>query len=416
MKKLIELREKRAAKVAEMRTLHTKDKLEANEEQRFTALETEVSEIDGQIAREERMAAFEREEQRGEPVNGGEFDRELRNYSLAAAIGGALSGRLTGREAEIDQELKRGREARSGAPGIHLAVPSEILLGGREQRSQTVTSGTAGGYTVATNLAAVADRFRPALKVESMGATVLRGLSGFLDLPNLAASGSASWVAENGNATRTAVSFEKISMGPKTVTGEYRLSRRLMLQSNTAIEDLLRRDLGFLLAQALDLAAINGAGASNQPMGILNNPGVESIGEVSTLSGAFIDGTSDLIAALELDDITGTAAFLTHPSVMQIVRKMKDADGHVMPVTELFHNARVETSTQVPTNIGDADDKAALIYGQWGELYMGYWSAVDILINPYHPDVASNGGALLHAFLDADVAVRHPKAFAFAEI
>lgn len=412
MKKLIELREKRAAKVAEMRTLHAKDKLEANEEQRFSALETEVSEIDGHIAREERMAAFEREEQRGEPVNGGELDRELRNYSLAAAINGALTGRLTGREAEIDQELKRGRESRSGASGIHLAVPSEILLGGREQRSQTVGTAAAGGYTVATNLAAVADRFRPALKVESMGATVLRGLSGFLDLPNLAASGSASWVAENGNATRTAATFEKVSMAPKTVTGEYRLSRRLMLQSNTAIEDLLRRDLGFLLAQALDLAAIAGTGVAPIPLGILNTAGVTKV----TTETAFSDTTANLISELELDDVTGTAAFLTNPTVMKAVRKIKDADDHVIPASELFHNGRVEVSTQVPTDIGTGDDKSALIYGQWGELYMGYWSAVDILINPYHPDVASNGGALLHAFLDADVAVRHPKAFAYAEI
>lgn len=413
MKKLIELREKRAAKVAEMRTLHAKDKLEENEEQRFKALETEVSDIDGQIAREERMATFEREEQRGEPINNGEFGRELRNYSLAAAINGALSGRLSGREAEIDQELKRGRESRSGASGIHLAVPSEILLGTAEQRSQTVGTASAGGYTVATNLAAVADRFRPALKVESMGATVLRGLTGFLDLPNLATSGTANWVAENGNATRTAATFEKVSMAPHTVTGEYRLSRRLMLQSNTAIEDLLRRDLGFLLAQELDRAAINGSGTAPEPRGVLNTVGVT---KVTTDALYFSGTTADLIAELELDDVTGTAAFLTNPAVMKMVRKIRDADDHVIPLAELFHNGRVEVSTQVPDDIGTGDDKSALIYGQWGELYLGYWSAVDILINPYHPDVASNGGALLHAFLDADVAVRHPQAFAYAEI
>ena len=52
----------------------------------------------------------------------------------------------------------------------------------------------------------------------------------------------------------------------------------------------------------------------------------------------------------------------------------------------------------------------------WSELVIGYWSAVDILANPYHSDVASKGGVLLHAFLDADVAVRHPEAFAYAEI
>lgn len=412
MKKLNELREKRAAKVAELRTLHAKDALEANEEQRFKTLEAEVTEIDGQIGREERMAAFEREEQRGETISGGEFGREVRNYNLAKGIMGAMEGRLTGREAEIDQELKRGRESRSGASGIHLAVPSEVLLGGGEQRSQTVGTAAAGGYTVATNLAAVADRFRPALKVEGMGATILRGLTGFLDLPNLASSGTASWVAENGNATRTAAAFEKISMAPKTVTGEYRLSRRLMLQSSAAIEDILRRDLGFLLAQALDLAAINGSGVAPIPKGILATVGVAKV----TTETAFSDTTANLIAELELDDVTGTAAFLTNAAAMKAVRKLKDADGHIMPVAELFHGQRVEVSNQVPDDLGDNDDKSALIYGQWGELYLGYWSAVDILINPYHPDVASNGGALLHAFLDADVAVRHPQAFAYAEV
>lgn len=411
MKKLIELREKRAAKVAEMRNLHAKDKLEDNEETRFKALEKEVEEVDAQISRETRMADYERQEERGEQVHGGEFGRELRNYSLAAAIGGALSGRLSGREAEIDQELKRGRESRSGASGIHLAVPSEILLGSREQRSQTVGSDPEGGYTVSTQLAALGDRFRPALKVEAMGATVMRGLTSFLDLPNLAASGSVKWVGEDENATRTAASFSSISMGPKTVTGEYRLSRRLMLQTGTAIEDVLRRDLGFLLAQALDKAAINGEGPK-EPTGILNTVGVAKVATVAD----FADLAADLIAELELDDVTGTAAFLTNPTVMKGVRKKKDADGHVLSLAEQFHNQRVEVSTQVPTNIGATDNKSALIYGQWGELYIGYWSAVDILINPYHPDVASNGGALLHAFLDADVAVRHKEAFAYAEI
>ena len=40
---------------------------------------------------------------------------------------------------------------------------------------------------------------------------------------------------------------------------------------------------------------------------------------------------------------------------------------------------------------------------------MGYWSSIDILMNPYADSVASKGGALVHAFLDADVAIRHPE-------
>ncbi len=417
--KLNDLREKRSAKIAEMRGINDKamnDKrdLDDAERKQFDALEKEVRALDEQIGRAEKLAAYERIEAGGERVGGeGELRRELRNYSLTSAINGAMSGRLTGREAEVHQELSRGREQRGGhgnASGIHLAVPTEILLG--EVRSQTVDSGPAGGFTVATQVAAVADRFRPALKVQSLGATVMANLTGFLDLPNLASSGTAAWVGENGNATRSAVTFEGVSMGPKTVAGEYRLSRRLMLQSGASIEDLLRRDLGFLLAQALDLAAINGGGVA-APLGILQTAGVTK----ETTETDFSDTTANLIAGLEIDDVTGTAAFLTNPTVMKAVRKIKATDSdRVIPAGELFHGQRYEVSTQVPTTIGETNNKSALIYGQWGELILGYWSAVDILLNPYHPDVASNGGALLHAFLDADVAVRHPEAFGYAEI
>ena len=60
--------------------------------------------------------------------------------------------------------------------------------------------------------------------------------------------------------------------------------------------------------------------------------------------------------------------------------------------------------------------KYPLIYGEWASLYLGYWSGIVLLVNPYHADVASKGGVLLHAFLDADVAVRHPEGFVWAEV
>jgi HK97 family phage major capsid protein len=128
------------------------------------------------------------------------------------------------------------------------------------------------------------------------------------------------------------------------------------------------------------------------------------------------DTVANLIAALELDNVSGTRALITNPTVMKTARKLKDGEGRVIPLATVFHDERIETSTQVPSNVGTGGNKNALICGMWSELIIGYWSAVDILLNPYHSDVASKGGALLHAFLDADVAVRHPEAFAWAEI
>ena len=52
-----------------------------------------------------------------------------------------------------------------------------------------------------------------------------------------------------------------------------------------------------------------------------------------------------------------------------------------------------------------------LIFGDWSSLLIGYWSSVDILVNPYHTDVYSKGGVLINALQDCDVKVRHAESF-----
>ncbi|WP_020187871.1 phage major capsid protein [Methylopila sp. 73B] len=371
----------------------------------LTALErasSEVREINKQIKAQEFLAEAERRAD-AQTIHGDGGPRELRNYSLAKAVQESMSGRLTGLEAEVHQDLARGRESRG------VMVPTSVLM---EYRAVTTTTpaGGPGGALVATAVAPVRDHPRPALLIESLGATVLRDLVGNLDLPVLAESGSAHWIAEHANTTRSDPKFAKKTLSPKTVSGEYELSRRMILQSSTAIETLLRNDLGLILRQEVDRAALAGTGTANMPRGVLNTVGIH----VVPPEADFSDTTAEMIAALELDDLTGSRAFVTNPGVMRLARKTKDADGHVIPLAELFHGERVATTTQVPSTYDT--DKNALIYGQWSELVLGYWSGVDILVNPYHADVASKGGVLIHAFLDVDVLVRTPEAFAAAGI
>ncbi len=407
MASLNQLKEQRAAKVAEMRAMNEKalndnrDLTDA-EQKEWNALQVEHRNIDGQISRAESLASLERQIDAEAVVD--PMDKELRSYSVSKALRESMNGNLTGIEAEFHTESSRGREVRG------VLIPTAELLESRSLKTTTPGAGP-GGNLIATNLAPVQDRFRSMLKVESMGATVMRGLSGNLDLPNVLDSGTAHWIAEHTDTTRSDMKFKKTSMGPKTVSGEYEVSRRMLLQADTALESLLRSDLGYILAQALDKAAIQGGGA-NEPTGILAHTDVAKVTTATALS----DTAADMIAALEIDDVTGTAAFLTNPQVANIARKLKDADDHNIALSETFHNERLEITTQVPTNIGTGSDKSALIYGHWASLIVGYWSAVDILVNPYHSDVASKGGALIHAFLDADVAVRQPQAFRYAEI
>lgn len=369
--------------------------LDGDKATRFDALETEVRALDLQIGRATRLAEMERQVETTDK----HVEKELRSYSVAKAITGKLSGTLDGIEREMHEELSKGRESRG------IMIPTSVLL---ETRDQTVGTNTAGGYTVATQLGSLIDRLRPTLAVQGLGATVLSGLTGFLDLPKVVSGPTAYWVAEDGNTTESASTFGKISMAPKTVSGEMQLSRRLMLQNSVALEGLLRADLGFVLAQALDKAAIAGTGVSSQPTGILTQ-----ITEDATVATAISDIAADLIGALEIDDVMGTGAFLTNATVMKAVRKVKETStDRVIPASEIFHQKPVTVSNQVPA----VSAENPIIYGAWNNLVIGYWSGVDVLLNPYHTDVASKGGVKLHAFLDADIAIRHDEAFAWKAI
>ena len=411
---LAELRQKRAAKLAALQAIETRaasdgarDLTEA-ETTEFDAGMGEVRSLDTQIARAEFLADAERRAP-ASPVDGERRAGDLTRYSLAKAIQESMAGRLTGLEAEQHTELSRGRETRG------IMIPASVLM---EHRALLTTAPAAGpgGNLISTQTRPVVDHPRPALLIQAQGATVLQDLVGNVDLPRFPQSGQVGWVAEDQPVIRTDPQFSKSTLTPHTVGGEYQISRRMILQTSSAIEDLLRRDLGLLIRGAVDQAAVSGTGGI-QPTGILNTAGVVTVA-YSNLS----DTTADMIAALEIDNIAGSRGFVAHTQVMQVARKVKDTTGHVIALADLFHGERVAATTQLPANYGATTGqnatpgKPALIYGDWSELVVGYWSGVDILVNPYHSDVASKGGVLIHAFLDCDVAVRTPQAFVVAGI
>ncbi|KQW23120.1 hypothetical protein ASC80_07390 [Afipia sp. Root123D2] len=385
------LRETRASKITALRALG-----DTPDATKFDALETEVRALDTQIKNAATLAEFERQADAAPDTR---LDAEVREFSVAKAIRESVAGGLTGREAEVSAELGKGREVRG------IMVPTAAIFG--EQRAMTVGTAANGGNTVATNLGGLIDRLRPVLAVQGLGATVISGLVGNLDLPRLTSGPQAYWISEDAATTASDSHFDKVSLTPRTVSGEMYMSRRLTLQSGVAIENLLRNDLAFVLAQALDSAAIQGGG-SNEPDGIL-----ETITANATSETELSDIAADLIAALEIDDVSGSTGFLTSPKLLATVRKVKDDNNRIIPVSDIFHGEKVVSSNNVPDDAG-SPAKEHLIYGAWSNLVIGYWSGVDILANPYSD--ASKGGLRLHAFLDADIAIRHPEAFSYKAV
>lgn len=414
MKPLAALKEDRAAKTDAIRaivakaTSENRDLTEA-EQSAFDAGKGDVERIEREIRNAEFLADVERRMD-AEPVteHAGGADLEAR-FSVGKALGEfAEHGRLTGAEAEYAAEY------RSGRPNA-IAMPVSCFLG--EQRAVLTTTpvGGPGGNLVPTNLGALIDRNRPKLAVQTLGATVLSGLSGNLALPRLTGSGTAYWVPEHGEPTESDPTFDQISFTPHTIAGLYEVSRRMLLQA-PQIETVLRDDIGFILRQALDSAAIQGGG-SNQPTGILATTGVQVLA-MGTNGGALtIDTAPTMIALLDAVDAAGNTGFFSNNKVKAAALKLKDGQTRPYGLPAVFAGEPVVFSNQVPGNLtkGTGTALSALIYGVWSDLVLAYWSNVDIVLNPYADSVSKKGGAWLHAFLDADVGVRHPGNFAVAK-
>ncbi len=81
------------------------------------------------------------------------------------------------------------------------------------------------------------DTLRASLITGRLGATILDGLVGTVDIPKQTASSSAQWVAENAAVTATDATLTDINLSPLTVGALTSFSRRTLLSAVPSVED-----------------------------------------------------------------------------------------------------------------------------------------------------------------------------------
>lgn len=416
---LRELQEQRSMTVAAMRGILDKAGLEkrdltADETARFDQLKAEAAKSEASIQRQATLDEFERRAA-GTPITGTgdiSFDAELRNFSITRAIAGAAGLNVDdGREREISAELER----RSGRKAEGILVPYQTM----ERRVLTSALPVAGpgSEIIATDFKGdlFIDRLRAAMVVRRLGARVLTGLVGNVAIPGLKASASASWVAENSALTPSDPQFRQVGLTPKHAGGIVELSRNMLQQSSPDVESLIRDDLALILAEAVDRVAIRGGGA-NEPTGILATPGIGDVVMGATGGAPTWPAILSLIATLENANTEGKA-FLTNPSVVKKCRQtLKDTGipGYLMEAPNDLAGYPLASTTLVPSDLTKSTGTAlsALIFGDFSSLVLGFWSELDILVNPFESSAYSKGNVQVRALMTLDLAVRHPESFA----
>ncbi len=341
--------------------------------------------------------------------------REIAGYSFLKAIRAEISGdwRDAGLEKEASDAVKKQSRGKRDYRG--LAIPYDVLT---HKRDLTVGTDSAGGYTVATNLlsGSFIDLLDNAMMTRALGATVLTGLEGSIAIPKNSSAAAAYWVAEGADVTESAPAFSQVTMAPNTLGCMTDLTRKLILQSSLDVENFIRRHLAERLALGIDLAAINGTGADNQPLGILGTNGIGSVvGGTNGLAPAY-----DSIVELESDisassaDV-GSLGYLTNSKVRGALKKVfTNATYGEVPVwcDGKMNGYRAEVSNQVPSNLTKGSSSgvcSAIIFGNWKDLVIGFWGGLDINVD--RSTHSASGGVRIVVMQDVDVAIRNAESF-----
>lgn len=404
------IREARAGKVAEARTLLAKADTEkralsAEESTRFDSIKAEITDLESKEQRAVFLAECERRMQ-GEPVAGNgdaSFAQLERRVSLLAALQASVEGRaLSGAEAEYNAEMRR----RNGRAPQGFFLPLAAL----ETRVNTTTS--------AANLVPEdhrADQYigplRNALLARRLGVRVLSGLRGDVHIPKHGTSVTSAWVAENSGLSPSDMTFGNVSLTPKHVGSLSEMSRQLIQQSDPSIEMLLREDMAFALAKAIDGALIVGGG-SNQPSGVIDTLGSAN----ATLDTPTWDEVLRIIEAVETDNaLSPSHAWLTTPQGKAKLAATLKVSGDA-GAGYLYQGGQVADYPLYATNqMPHTSNGHSIIFGDWSQVILGVWSELDILVNPYESTAYAKGNVQVRAMATCDIAIRHEEAFAYAD-
>lgn len=333
-------------------------------------------------------------------------DKEVRQFSVLRALNALANpaDKAAWSAAAFEREVSDAGAKAAGKSARGIFVPGEIL---RAKRDLNVTTATAGGNIVATEL--LAESFIELLRnksvVQRAGATVMNGLVGNIAIPKQTGSATSYWVAESGAPTESQQTVGQVTLTPKTVGAYTDFSRRLILQSSIDVENMVRRDLAAVIALAIDTAALYGTGASNQPTGLKLQAGINTQDfAAATPTFAEVVLMESQVAADNAD--VGTMTYLVNAAMRGALKSAEKFSTTGMTIWEpgnTVNGYRTEVSNQVQTN--------DVIFGNFADLMIGFWSGLDLTVDPYAG--ATSGTVRVIALQDVDIAVRNAVSFCY---
>jgi HK97 family phage major capsid protein len=113
--------------------------------------------------------------------------------------------------------------------------------------------------------------------INRLGVQFLTGLRGNVGFVRDTADHAFVWTDEVTNTPNTSGTFGAFTMQPRTGQSATRFTRQLLRQAPESIENLIRNKVASIHARGVQRAALFGSGTGNEPRGIANTPGVNTV-------------------------------------------------------------------------------------------------------------------------------------------
>jgi len=282
-----------------------------------------------------------------------------------------------------------------------LAVPHRRMI-----RDLGVSSSAAGGALAsATDLQRVAAAVRPAVVLEQMGAERIEvSGAGEVAFPRFA-GGVGGWLAEGESSPSDNATIESVAATPHCAAARLGLSRRVRNGAREDIEAAVLRELEQCVAATLESGFLTGTGTNDQPLGVINTPGIGSqsfAGSTPTLA--------ELVGMIETyGDANGdlsAARWLLHSSdLADLLKAQVDADGGEL-IVQWQDGAHRIAGVPLFTTSHLTEGKVLLLDPT--AVALVYFGGAQVVLDEYSNGKAITGAAEICTFNYADLAVLRP--------
>lgn len=329
-------------------------------------------------------------------------DEERARYSLANAL--RCLQRQETRSGSFEGEI-------SGALEKHRAVQTgnAILVPIWALRDLTASSAGAGGYLVETGVEidGLAEVLRGTSVVATLPISSLSGATGNFAIPRETAAPTANVLTTEGSsATESTPTLGSVSMTPKTIAAYCELSKQFLDQTGRAGDAYVRRSLAKSIGAKLDQLALNGSGASGEPTGLLNTPGIGSVTGTSLSEAGIRELQTDIGDALGPD-----GGFVTSRATASLLNGRQRFTGSDRTLWE--GNLYAGSVGGWPAYSSPSVPAATLAFGAWSSFVLATWGeAIEVSANPYTDFKARIIG--VRAFASFDIGIVRPSAFSVA--